>query len=94
MHERFRKRIEALEEMRKQLTAPSHIIVFRFVSAPNRTPLEATIARGRDFTCRRGEGETLESFQERAISECHERYPCGMPTVLIFSEEASDAARS
>jgi hypothetical protein len=71
----FKRRLERLEKEHKQQTEPSFVIVFRYVSAPNRTPVEATIATARDFTCRRSEGETLESFEARATQECLARYP-------------------
>jgi hypothetical protein len=93
MYKAFAQRLAQLEAERRQQSAPSFVIAIVFVDR-HRTPIEATFASARDFTCRRGEGETLESFQERAISECHARYPYGMPPILIFSKEPCDAARS
>jgi hypothetical protein len=87
MHKRFRERIEALEELRKQQTQRSFIIAFRFVR-PDGTPSDATIAKARnDFICRRSTDETLADFEERATQECLARFPHGMPTVPTPSKE-------
>jgi hypothetical protein len=93
MHERFKRKLAELEKERKQLTEPSFVVAIRFVDR-NRTPVEAAVATARDFTCHRNEGEPLEAFEECAIAECHARYPVGMPPILIFSKEASNAART
>jgi hypothetical protein len=92
MRERFRKRIEALEEARRQQTQPSFVIVFQCIDRYGQ-PLEATVASARDFVCRRGEGETLESFEARASQECLACHPRGMPPpILTFDVEPPNAA--
>jgi hypothetical protein len=93
MHKAFKRRLEQLEKEREQQTAPTFVIAMVFVDR-HRNPIEATFASARDFTCHRSEGETLEAFEARAISECHARYPYGIPPILIFSKEPCDAARS
>ena len=49
-HEAFRRRLEALEEARKLQDAPVQITHVNFVHADG-SPVESTVARGRDFEC-------------------------------------------
>jgi hypothetical protein len=95
MHERFRKRLEELERLHKQLSEPSCFLAICFVH-PDGSPAEAVIPTNqKDFTCRRGEGEALGDFKMRAVDECRALHPFGPPIGLIFfTEEPSDAARS
>jgi hypothetical protein len=86
MHKRFKERIEALEEARRQQTQPSFVILFRFVDRHG-SPIEATFASARDFTCHRNRDETLADFEQRATAECLAAHPYGMPSVLFFTDE-------
>jgi hypothetical protein len=96
MHERFRKRLEALEELHKQLSEPSLILAIRFIN-PDRTPVEAVVATDqKGFICHCGKDESLDDFTERAINELRALHPVGPPCALIFSahedKEPLDAA--
>jgi hypothetical protein len=92
MHERFKRRLAELEEARREQSQLSFVIALCFIDAKH-GEVDATFASARDFTCRHGNCETLESFKERAIAECHEHYPRGIPPILIFfPEEPPNAA--
>jgi hypothetical protein len=94
MHEKFRRRLEALEELAKLRSGPTQIRHIAFVRADG-SPVDATIARGpSNFICRRAIGEELEAFKSRASDECR-AIRWRVPPILVFlTEEASDAARS
>jgi hypothetical protein len=90
MHEAFRRRIETLEEERKQQNEPVRITHVAFVHADGRQ-VEATVASGpANFVCHRGIGEELDAFKSRASDECRAASPRG-PVVLVFMEEQSHA---
>jgi hypothetical protein len=93
MHERFRRRLEALEEIHKLRNAPVEIRHIAFIH-PDGSEVEATIASGPGgFVCRRVADEKLDDFKARADSECRATNPRG-PAILVFLEgEPSDAAR-
>jgi hypothetical protein len=93
MHEKFRRRLEALEELAKLRSGPTQIRHIAFVRADGR-PAEATVARGPgNFICRREPGEDLDTFRARAGNECPPAKPFLPPAILLFTtEEPSDAA--
>jgi hypothetical protein len=92
MHEKFRKRLEALEEFYKLQDGPLHVRHINFVRADGHE-VDATLAKGPgNFVCRRAMGEELIDFKARASDEClalKPRVPCA---ILLFMREASDAA--
>jgi hypothetical protein len=99
MHSAFKHRLEQLERERAIQTAPSFILCICFVRAngkPGGAPVEAVIATDqKGFVCHRGKDESLDEFKSRAIDELRALHPVGPPRSLIFfSEEPSDAARS
>ena len=88
-HESFKRRIASLEEARKQQDAPVQIVHINFVGA-DKTPIESTVARGRDFECVRLAGEGLDAFRVRADSECRATADPRLPQVLIFFGDDDD----
>jgi hypothetical protein len=84
MRETFWKRLEALEEVRKLQDGPVVIRQLCFIN-PDRTEVEATIARGPgDFICRREPGESLDEFKARASRECPPGNIFKPPPILVF----------
>jgi len=87
MHERFRRRLEVLEEARKLQDATQKIISIGFIN-PDKTPVVPTVARTSDcdFECFRHEGEDEDAFRARAHSECRAADPRPVQ-ILIFSDK-------
>ena len=81
MHKSFRRRLEALEEVRKLQDAPVQIVHVGFVG------VEPTVARGRDFECARLAGEDEATFRARASDECRAAADPRLPQVLIFFDQ-------
>jgi hypothetical protein len=77
MHEKFRKRLEILEEAAALANAPVQITSVGFVG------VESTVARGRNFECWRCADEDEATFRARADSECRATNP-RPPVVLVF----------
>jgi hypothetical protein len=61
MHKRFKERIEALEEARRQQTQPAHVIILRAVDRHGQ-PLEATVATAPNFISRRADDESFTAI--------------------------------
>jgi hypothetical protein len=70
-HEAFRRRLEALEEARKLRDGEPQLISVGFVN-PDKTPVEATVARTADcdFECVRREGEDEAAFRGAGVLTC------------------------
>jgi hypothetical protein len=76
MHEKFRRRLEALEEARRLQDGPPRIISIVF------PPVVPTVAWTGDFRCWRREGEDEDRFMARA------RAADPRPVqILIFSDK-------
>jgi hypothetical protein len=80
MHEKFRKRLEILEEAAALANRPPHIISVGFPG------VEPTIAWSGDFKCWRLDGEEEADFKSRAHSECRAADPRSVQ-ILIFSDK-------
>jgi hypothetical protein len=78
MDEKFRKRLEILEEAAALANEPVRITSVSFVG------VESTVARGRDFECVRLAGEDEATFRARASDECRAAADPRLPQVLIF----------
>jgi hypothetical protein len=87
MHEKFRKRLEVLEETAARANAPPRLISVVFVN-PDKTPVIPTVARTSDcdFECFRREGEDEDRFMARAHAECRAADPRPVQ-ILIFSDK-------
>jgi hypothetical protein len=91
--ERFKQRLEALEEFYQRRNVPPEIRHICFVDR-DRREVEAMVARGpRNFLCRRNPDESLVDFKQRADSECLASKPALPVPILVFLREgAPDAA--
>jgi hypothetical protein len=92
MHERFRQRLEALEEARKLQRAAMRSIYVVLAGAEG----EATCASGPcNFICRRHDGEGLDQFEHRADNEfwaANPRWP--LPPIFIFGSDRNNPLES
>jgi hypothetical protein len=80
MHDAFRRRLEALEEMRQRKHAAMEIISVTYEG------MEATFADGPDgFVCYRRPFEELKDFESRANAEFRDYIPRPkVPPILLF----------
>jgi hypothetical protein len=86
MHERFRRRLEVLEEARKLQDGPVQMRSIYFVDGDG-TRVVPTMAWSGNFECWRREGEDELEFRARARAECRATNP-RPPMVLIFDRRA------
>jgi hypothetical protein len=86
-HERFRRRLEVLEEARKLRDAPVHKISINFVEGDG-ARVEPTVAwtSGCSFETFRRDGEDEAAFRARAHAECRAADPRHPIQVLIFGD--------
>jgi hypothetical protein len=93
MHEKFRRRLEALEEARKHQDGPVQTRSIYFVDGDG-TRVEPMVAWSGDFKCYRGVGEDEDTFRIRAHAEARAADPRPPVQILIFSdlEDTLDAA--
>jgi hypothetical protein len=90
MHERFKRRLEILEEHRRMRNAPVEVRHICFVDR-DRREIDATRAIGPgDFCCYRNAGEGLAEFKQRASDECLQRKSSPCP-ILVFLDESEEA---
>jgi hypothetical protein len=91
MHEKFRRRIEELEEARRKQDEPLRIVRVVFVGA-DRKQISATVAQGpAGFVCHRGKDEDLDAFQSRASDEC--RATCARGPVFLDDDPDDDLVK-
>ena len=92
MHERFRQRLEALEEARKLQRLGMRSLYICFEGASWETKEASGPA---NFVCRRHDGEPLEAFEGRCDTEFRIAYPrWPVPPVFVFGPGRDNSIKS